>query len=104
MLLKASVNILLQGVPEGVDIEKLDAAIRAVAGVTDVHNLHVLGLTSGKTVMSAHVIVDPAQANERQVIPSITKMVEHDFDIQHSTVQVEIIGVKVHSEDAYLAP
>jgi cobalt-zinc-cadmium efflux system protein len=97
VLLKASINILLQGVPEGVDIEKLEAAIRGVAGVTDLHNLHVWGLTSGKTVMSAHVVVDPALTDERQVIPSITELVERDFGIEHSTVQVEIAGVDVHS-------
>ncbi|HEX8009878.1 MAG TPA: cation diffusion facilitator family transporter [Casimicrobiaceae bacterium] len=95
-LLKESINILLQGVPEGVDVEELEAAIRGVAGVTDLHNLHVWGLTSGKTVMSAHVIVDPASCEERQVIPAITELVEHDFGIGHSTVQVEIVGVKVH--------
>ena len=100
VLLKASINILLQGVPEGVDIEKLEAAIRAVAGVTDVHSLHVWGLTSGKTVMSAHVIVDPALTDDRQVIPAITELVEHDFGIEHSTVQIEIVGVKVHSAHA----
>jgi cobalt-zinc-cadmium efflux system protein len=97
VLLKASINILLQGVPEGVDIEKLEVAIRGVAGVTDLHNLHVWGLTSGKTVMSAHVVVDPALTDEKQVIPSITKLVEHDFGIEHSTVQVEIAGVDMHS-------
>lgn len=100
VLLKASINILLQGVPEGIDIDKLEAAIRRVSGVTDVHSLHVWGLTSGKTVMSAHVIVDPALTDERQVIPSITEVVEHDFGIEHSTVQVEIVGVSVHTAPA----
>ena len=99
-LLKASVNILLQGVPEGIDLAKLDAAIRSVAGVTDLHNLHVWGLTSGKTVLSAHVVVDPALTDERQVIPSITHLVEHDFGIGHSTVQLELVGAGVHSRCA----
>lgn len=96
VLLKASINILLQGVPEGVDIEKLETALRSIVGVVDLHNLHVWGLTSGKTVMSAHVIVDPALTDERQVVPSITELVEHAFGIKHSTVQVEIVGVNVH--------
>ena len=96
VLLKASINILLQGVPEGIDMERLEAAIRGVAGVIDLHSVHVWGLTSGKTVMSAHVVVNPALTDERQVIPSITELVEHDFGIEHSTVQVEIVGVNVH--------
>lgn len=96
VLLKVSINILLQGVPEGVDIEKLEARIRAVAGVTDVHSLHVWGLTSGKTVMSAHVIVDPALTDDRLVIPAIIELVEQDFGIEHSTVQIELVGVKAH--------
>lgn len=99
VLLKASINILLQGVPEGVDIEQLEAAIRGVAGVKDIHNLHVWALTSGKTVMSAHVIVDPALTDERKVIPSITELIEHQFGIEHSTVQVEIVGIEVHAPE-----
>ena len=97
VLLKASINILLQGVPEGVEIEKLEKAIRALPGVTDVHNLHVWGLTSGKNVMSAHVIVDPALTDERRMIPAITELAERDFAIEHSTVQIEFVGVDVHS-------
>lgn len=96
VLLKASMNILLEGVPEGIDIQKLEAAILAIRGVKDLHNLHVWALTSGKAVMSAHVIVDPDLCDERTVIPSITELVEHQFGINHSTVQVEILGVKVH--------
>lgn len=104
VLLKASINILLQGVPEGVDIEKLEAAIRAVPGVTDLHSLHVWALTSGKTVMSAHIVFDPSLGDERQVVAKISELVEHEFEIEHSTVQVEIVGVDVHSPHAESIP
>lgn len=68
--------------------------------MTDLHNLHVWGLTSGRTVMSAHVIVDPTLTDERKVIPAVTKLLEHDFGIEHSTVQVEFVGVDVHRQEA----
>lgn len=96
VLLKASINILLQGVPEGIDIEMLEAAMRAVAGVTDLHNVHVWALSSGKNVMSAHIVVDPAVAGERGVMRSVTELVAHDFGIAHSTIQVEVAGDNVH--------
>jgi len=57
---------------------------------------HVWGVAGGRTVMSARVIVNPALTDKREVIPSITELVVHTFGIEHSTVQVEILGVNVH--------
>lgn len=96
VLLTEAINILLQGVPEGVDIEKLDAAMRAVAGVTALHDVHVWALSSGKNVMSAHVVVDPAVAAERRVMRSVTELVTHDFGIAHTTIQIEVAGDNAH--------
>lgn len=99
VLLKQSINILLQGVPEGIDMEKLEAAMRAVAGVTDLHSVHVWALTSGKNVMSAHVVVDPALGTEPNVLKIITELVEHDFGIAHSTIQIEVAADCPHRAD-----
>ena len=89
ILLKASINILLQGVPEGVDITRLEAAIRAVAGVTALHDLHVWGLTSGKLVMSCHIVADLARRDEQSVLADVTRLVRDEFDLEHVTLQIE---------------
>ncbi len=96
VLLKASINILLQGVPEGVDIEKREAEIRAVRGVTDIHDLHVWGLTSGKTVMSAHVVADLGVRDEQGILVEVTELAQEKFEIADVTLQVESTAANLH--------
>ena len=88
-LLKESINILLQGVPQGFDLGRLDTAIRAIPGVQDIHNLHVWSLTTGRNVLSAHVVVDPAMGDGSNVMRAVTEIADRDFEIAHSTVQIE---------------
>ncbi len=90
-LLKKSVNILLQGVPENVDIEALEAAILGVDGVKQVHDLHVWALTSGRNVLSAHVVVDPSGRQEQEILADVDRVVR-GFHIPHTTIQVEADG------------
>ena len=88
-LLKASMNILLQGVPEGVDIEQVEQGIRSVPGVKDVHDLHIWALTSGKNVLSTHLVADASQGSEQQILSRVTELLHEQFDISHATIQVE---------------
>ena len=88
-LLKASMNILLQGVPEGVDIEQVEQGIRGVPGVKDVHDLHIWALTSGKNVLSTHLVADASQGSEQQILSRVTELLHEQFDISHATIQVE---------------
>jgi cobalt-zinc-cadmium efflux system protein len=55
-LLKSSVNVLLEGVPEEVDLAKVKAALLGVPGVKSLHDLHVWSVTSGKTTLVVHQI------------------------------------------------
>lgn len=87
-LLSESLNILLQGVPEGLELEKIDQDLRALPGVTDIHSLHVWSLTSGKNVLSAH-IVTPAEAGTNQLRKEIERMLHDRFEITHTTLQFE---------------
>ena len=57
-LFRQSVNVLLEGVPEGVDLAQIDERLRAVPGVREVHELHVWALGSGRTSLTAHLILD----------------------------------------------
>ena len=95
-LLKESINILLQGVPLGFDLGRLDTAIRAVPGVQDIHNLHVWSLTTGRNVLSAHVVVDPSMSDGSKVMRAVTEIATRDFEIAHSTVQIELPEDSVH--------
>jgi cobalt-zinc-cadmium efflux system protein len=89
-LLRASVNILLEGVPEGIELAEVRATLASVPGVLDVHDLHVWALTSGKVSLTAHVVNEPAVDAETQVLPEIRRRLADRFAITHVTVQCEL--------------
>jgi cobalt-zinc-cadmium efflux system protein len=87
-LLRQSVDILLEATPAHIDLVEVERAMRAVAGVRQVHDLHVWTLTSGKHAMSGHVVVDDVAASDR-ILRELHALLHDRFDIEHTTVQVE---------------
>lgn len=94
-LITACVHILMEGTPSHVNLEKLRASILEVCGVMDVHDLHVWTITSGRDALSAHVLIDK-NANSDAVLTEITHIAQHDFELHHSTLQVEQAECKSH--------
>ncbi|MHB8534805.1 MAG: cation diffusion facilitator family transporter [Sulfuricaulis sp.] len=90
-LLKESINILLQGVPKGIDLEVIESALRAIAGVNEIHDLHVWSLTSGKNVLSVHVVADLSRRSDQEILSEVDRIVR-GFEIAHTTIQVEADG------------
>ncbi|AMO99883.1 cation diffusion facilitator transporter family protein [Collimonas arenae] len=105
VLLKESVNILLEGVPEGMDIDQVQSAMRAVPGVLSVHDFHLWALTSGKASLTAHVVYDPAYAVEQQLLPALKDVLARQFSVYHTTLQFETFPC-AHTDDGcnYGAP
>ncbi|MBK5413393.1 cation diffusion facilitator family transporter [Pseudomonas sp. TH31] len=89
VLLKESTNILLQGVPEGIDLNAVEASIRAVDGVEDLHDLHIWAVTSGKNVLSAHLVVQGSSEAGQAVLAEVTRLMSEAFHISHTTLQLE---------------
>lgn len=89
-LLKQSLNILLEGVPEGIGLAEIDAALLSVKGVSSVHDLHVWAITSGKVSLTAHLVVDPTLRKEQEVLAEVSVLLKKNFDIRHSTIQIEL--------------
>ena len=89
VLLKESMNILLQGGPDGIDIAEVEACIRAVEGVEDIHDLHIWALTSGKNVMSAHLVILRSSRTEQDILAEVTRLMSEVFHISHTTLQLE---------------
>lgn len=87
-LLKESVNVLLQGVPTNIDLDKIERGIAGIAGVKAIHDLHVWSLTAGTDVLSAHVVIDVSAKSEQQLLTEIDGVVRGQ-GIHHSTVQIE---------------
>ena len=89
VLLKASMNVLLEGVPDGMSLAEVRSAITAVDGVRDVHDFHVWTITSGKTSLTAHIVYEPAQGDHQSLRCAIRSILADKFDIHHSTIQME---------------
>jgi cobalt-zinc-cadmium efflux system protein len=89
-LLKSGVHILMEGVPEGVDLPEVGRAMGAVPGVRDVHDLHIWSLCPGAVALSAHVTADGNHWNQASQVQAALKDVLRDrFQIEHTTIQLE---------------
>ena len=92
-ILKESVNVLLEGIPEGMEMEKVEQTISCVHGVLAVHDLHVWTVGSGMICCSCHITVEEQSVRSGEnVLRAVTKELEHDFGIAHTTIQVEVGG------------
>ena len=87
-LLRDAVDILLEGTPKGVDLADVRRHILEADGVLDVHDLHAWTITSGMNVISAHVVIESA-ADPVRVLDDLSICLSDDFDIEHSTFQLE---------------
>jgi cobalt-zinc-cadmium efflux system protein len=87
-LLRDAVDVLLEATPKGVDLDHIRRHILDVAGVADVHDLHAWTITSGMNVVSAHVVLGPG-ADPPAVLDELCSCLAGDFDIEHSTFQLE---------------
>ena len=88
LLLRDSVDVLLEATPKGVDMTEVRRHILEAPGVSDVHDLHAWTITSGMNVVSAHVVLETA-ADPGRLIDHLSDCLAADFDINHSTFQLE---------------
>jgi cobalt-zinc-cadmium efflux system protein len=98
-LLREATDILLEASPEGIDLDEIREHMAAVAGVREVHELHVWTITSGLPVFSAHVVVDPAIIERGQsaiMLDMLQACLRGHFDLEHSTFQLEPAGHADH--------
>lgn len=87
-LIRESVNIFMEGVPAHIDPEALERALRAVPGVSSVHDLHVWTITSGFVSLSAHLTVRKG-GDPRAILRDANELLTSRFGIRHSTLQTE---------------
>jgi len=92
-VLRESATILLEGTPAGLAMPEVVEAIRNVAGVLAVHDLHVWMVGPGVVACSCHIVVAEQSVREgQQVLRAVVHEIEHRFHITHTTVQVEVEG------------
>jgi cobalt-zinc-cadmium efflux system protein len=87
-LLREAVDVLLEATPRDVDLDLVRSHLLEAPGVRGVHDLHAWTLTSGRNVVSAHVLID-ADARSADVLDGLCRCLVTQFDIEHSTFQLE---------------
>ena len=87
ILLKQSINILLEGVPEEIDIEKLRKDLLALNGVESIHQLKVWAITSKNVHLTVHLLAP--QADRNVLYQEAIEMLSHEHGITEMTLQIE---------------
>lgn len=87
-LLRDALHALMEGVPLHLSLNEIGMAIAGIKGVRSVHDLHVWTLSSNRTALSAHVIIDDL-GRWSGILHDISHMLEQRFGIEHVTLQPE---------------
>jgi len=95
-IVRETLNILLEGTPRGVKLEQVEAAMRRIDGVNDVHDLHVWNIGSETRALSCHIsIADIPPSVSERILRDLKECLRHDFQITHTTIQFENVDCEV---------
>lgn len=86
-LLKSSLLLSLDGVPEGIDRTAISEWLANLPGVQSIHHLHIWALSTTKTALTVHLVM-PGPV-ERRFLADTAHELEHEFSINHATIQIE---------------
>ena len=88
-LLRDSVSLALDAVPPGIDFEKVRSFLASVPGVSEVHDLHIWGMSTTETALTAHLVCPQGFLGDAKRVEICEELREH-FAIHHATIQIEI--------------
>src|SRR5437764_10629032 len=89
-IMRETLNILLEGTPRGMKLGRVEAAIREIDGVNDVHDLHIWSIGSETSALSCHIsIADIPPSVSERILKDVKDRLHHDFSISHTTIQFE---------------
>jgi cobalt-zinc-cadmium efflux system protein len=87
-LLRGSMHLAMNAVPAHIDAFAVETYLRQCAGVTDVHDLHIWGLSTTESAMTVHLVMPEGYPGDG-FMDEIAGTLEKRFSLQHSTLQVE---------------
>jgi cobalt-zinc-cadmium efflux system protein len=92
-IIRETLNILLEGLPRGLELEAVTTAMRGVPDVLDVHDVHIWSLGSSTHAMSCHVLIQDVPPSESDsILRDLNRVVGERFSIWHTTVQFEHVS------------
>ncbi len=90
-LTRRSAHILLEGSPEWLDVKEMREKIIAnIPTITDIHHVHVWGLTPQHPILTMHVALQEQPDNPTVIVRRIKTFLEEEFGVSHSTIEIEI--------------
>ena len=87
-LIRETLDVLMEGVPKGISVDDVAAALKGISGVLDAHDLHVWSLTSGRNIATTHLVI-AEDADHQGIIDAANRTLAERFAIAHATIQVE---------------
>jgi len=95
-IVRETLNILLEGTPRGIKLERVEAVMRAIEGVNGVHDLHVWNIGSETRALSCHIsIADIPPSVSERILRDVKERLHHEFRIDHTTIQFEHVVCEV---------
>ncbi|HYN14895.1 MAG TPA: cation diffusion facilitator family transporter [Terriglobales bacterium] len=95
-IIRETLNILLEGTPRGMELERITAVIASIQGVNGVHDLHVWSLGSESHALSCHIsIPDIPPSESEQILRQVQERLREAFKIDHTTIQFEHVVCEV---------
>jgi cobalt-zinc-cadmium efflux system protein len=90
-LLREALHVIMEGVPPDLDLREVGRAMAMTQGVLSVHDLHIWALSSGRVMLSAHVVISDMTRWE-DTLTALRELMHARFDIDHVTLQPELDG------------
>jgi cobalt-zinc-cadmium efflux system protein len=95
-IVRETLNILLEGTPQGLALAAIRGSLEAIDGVEDVHDLHVWSLGSNSHALASHVtIADIPPSESGRILETINSTLKAQFHIHHTTIQFEHVECEV---------
>lgn len=88
-LVKEAITILMESTPTAIDAAQIRTELCAIAGVTEVHDLHIWTVASGRFALSVHVISPQSETQNAQLLTQLNDLLKVRHGIQHTTIQIE---------------
>ena len=92
-IVRESVDILMEGTPNDINLHKLVEDVMGVDGVSGVHDLHVWSISQGLRTLSAHVVTDDVTISAgARIQAAVSQLLGQEYGINHATLQLECAG------------
>ena len=89
-IIRETLNILLEGAPPGLSAERITTSLNGIAGVRDVHDVHVWSIGSDTHALSCHLRIDDITLSESEIIlRQVKDLLNAEYHIMHTTIQFE---------------